>query len=413
MAAMPAPVLPVVDPLAPYLGDQPPEILRDLPTTAPVPAGVTFRQVVIRSRGPSEIYAVIAAPTTPGPHPGLLVLHGGGGTAEVEKALAWAERGYVAVALDEPGIAEPTKLTLSTGPWSSFTYGDHRWTANPEDSVIFDAVVAGLQGLALLRAQPGVDRARIGVVGISWGGYLTTMVCSLAGDRVRAGFSVFGCGFYDRTSSWSNMVARSAAEQEAWLRVLDPGRRASGMTAAFFIAGAANDFFYYPQAVQATLDALPGEKNHLYAPNANHQVPLPGGMAPPTVRPEDFVPTPFQPHPTPGGTRTNWLAMEVPYFAYHLKGEGQPLPKVTVVPTADPRQVAVTVTTPHSLNAVTVAWAAADPDVKTRLWTSVPTTRDSEGRYRATLPETATTWFAIASDERPVTVSSDLVTIAS
>ena len=33
-------------------------------------------------------------------------------------------------------------------------------------------------------------------------------------------------------------------ERERWLRQLDAGRRAPGMKAALFIAGAANDFVY-------------------------------------------------------------------------------------------------------------------------------------------------------------------------
>jgi dienelactone hydrolase len=41
---------------------------------------------------------VIATPKTAGKHPTILLLHGGG-YAEVEKAMAWAQRGYVAVAV--------------------------------------------------------------------------------------------------------------------------------------------------------------------------------------------------------------------------------------------------------------------------------------------------------------------------
>src|SRR5205823_2456732 len=86
------------DPFPPDLDVKAPEILRDVPTTESVPENVTLRGVVFRSREDSEIFAVIATPKTPGKHPGLLVLHGGGGAAEVTKAIAWAERGYVAVA---------------------------------------------------------------------------------------------------------------------------------------------------------------------------------------------------------------------------------------------------------------------------------------------------------------------------
>ena len=154
------------DPFAPFLDGKAPEILREIPSTTAVPENITVRRIVFRSRDDSEIFAVIATPKTPGKHPGMLVLHGGGGSAEVNLAMAWAQRGYVAVAPDLPGIAEPKKLTESKGKWNALKYGEGRWVANPDASasVIFDAVLSAMKSLYLLRAQPDVDTSRIGVV---------------------------------------------------------------------------------------------------------------------------------------------------------------------------------------------------------------------------------------------------------
>ena len=403
------------DPLRPYLDGRAPEILREVPATNAPPENITVRRVVFRSRDNSEICAVIAAPRTPGRHPGMLVLHGGGGCAEADKAMAWAQRGYVAVAPDLPGIAEPKKLIDTKGRWNALKYGEGRWVANPDAgaSVLFDAVLAAMKSLYLLRAQPDVDAARIGVVGISWGGYMTTMVCGLAGEQVRAGFAVFGCGFYELTAQLngpkSTLGGMPAEERERWLRQLDAGRRAPGIKAAFFLAGAANDFFYWPRAVQATLDAIPGEKNHLYAPNANHKVPLPGGTVFPNRPAVPFKPTPFQPFPTPGGSKANWLAMEVPFFDYHLKGVGQPLPKVGVRKAGDPLLARFRVEAPRPLAKVEVYWAKTNPDVMKREWLALPAAKTGDEVYEAKLPAEAADWFAVVSDERPVTVSSDLV----
>ena len=115
------------DPFAPYLDGKAPEILREIPTNDIPPENITVRRVVFRSRDDSEIFALIATPKAPGKHPGMLVLHGGGGSAEVDKAMAWAQRGYVAVAPDMPGIADPKKLANTTGKWSALKYGEGRW----------------------------------------------------------------------------------------------------------------------------------------------------------------------------------------------------------------------------------------------------------------------------------------------
>lgn len=335
--------------------------------------------------------------------------------------MAWAQRGYVAVAPDLPGIAEPSKLTITRGRFTNIIYGEERWVATPDASasLIFDAVLSAMKSLYLLRAQPEVDATRIGVVGISWGGYMTTMVCGLAGDQVKAGFSLYGCGFFDLGSQqkiepYNPKLPRASLgrcppeERLRWLNCLDAGRRASGMKATFFLAAASNDFFGYPAAAQATLDAISCEKNHLFAPNGNHHLPVPGGDIAANTPAKPFTPTAFQPYPTPEGAKANWTGMEVPYFDYYLNHKGQPFPKVVVEKSDDVLVACFSVTAPHPLTKVEVFWAKADPDVKARLWTPVPAVLNNN-RYMATLPSEAADWFALVSDDRPVTVSSDMI----
>ena len=409
------------DPFAKVLDGEAPQILREVSSTDPAPENITVRRVVFRSRENSEIFAVIATPKTSGLHPGILVLHGGGGYAEVEKAMAWAQRGYVAVAPDMPGIADPKKITETKGKWSSLKYGEGRWLAKPDAgaSSVFDAVLAAMKSLYLLRTQPGVDPTRIGVVGVSWGGYMTTMVCGLAGDQVRAGMGLYGCGFMDLGYGQSALSQMPADEREEWLNHLDAGRRTPNMKAAFFLAAASNDFFGYPDSVQATLNSITGEKNHVFAPNANHKIPVPGGSTFDNKPAVPFTPTPFQPYPTPSGGKANWLAMEVPYFEFYLKGIGYPFPKVNVQKTGDPHLARFDINAPLPLTEVKVYWAKASPavstqeDVKKREWLALPTRKTAETSYEANLPAEAADWFALVTDERPVTVSGDMVHLAT
>lgn len=425
------------DPLLPHLDGKAPEIVREITNSITPPGGVVLRQVVFRSRDNSEIYAAIASPKAPGKHPGILVLHGGGGSAETGKAMSWAQRGFVAVAPDLPGIAEPKKLTDTKGRFSSLKYGEGRWVANPDagESVIFDAVLSAMKSLYLLRSQPDVDTSRIGVVGVSWGGYMTTMVCGLAGDQVKAGLALYGCGFFDLGSQSgtdlhnpklprTGLPRLPPEERLRWLECLDAGRRAPNMKAAYFLAAASNDFFGWPRSAQATLDAIPGEKNHLFAPNANHKLPVPGGSTydvnnsanSPGVE-KNFVPTAFQPLPTPKGEKGNWISMEIPYFDYYLKGIGHPFPKVTVEKTTDPLLVRFSVTAPYPITKTEIYWskeASGDltaDDVKNREWIPLPSVKNGHDTYEAKLPPEAAEWFALVSDDRPVTVSSNMMKI--
>lgn len=410
------------DPFEKYLDGKAPPITREI---APVPDDITVRRVLFRIREKNEAYAVIATPKAPGKHPGILVLHGSGGNAEEEKAMAWAQRGYIAVAPDMPGLYSP--LTHGDLPMSK-GYADGRYTMQPDTtkSVIFDGMLAAMKALDLLRAQPDVDTTNIGVVGVSWGGTMTTMVCGLAGDKVKAGFAIYGCGFFDK-GGWrggkpnpnvkpgSLAQNMTAEERERWLRDLDPGRRMPNMKAAFFHAAAANDFFGWPDAVQATLDAIPGEKNHLYSPNSNHKILVPGGTSFESIKPKPDVSQLV-------ASRGNWLAMEVPFFEYHLKGIGHAFPKVSVQKTDNAHLARFSVTAPHALTKTEVYWAKAypagaenDPEQLRkaeleREWVAASATKTGE-TYEAKLPPEAVVWFALVSDDRRVTVSSDLIHI--
>jgi len=286
--------------------------------------------------------------------------------------------------------------------------------------VLFDGVLSAMKALYLLRSQPNVDTARIGVVGISWGGYMTTMVCGLAGDQVKAGFAIYGCGFFDRGGYAANNFEKMPPdERNRWFSQLDAGRRAPNMKAAYFLAAASNDFFGWVRAAQATLDAIPGEKNHFFAPNSNHKAPVPGGGIHGGNPPKFFVPTPFQPLPTPTGQNAGWLTMELPYFDFYLKGIGEPFPKVSVQTSPDPLIARFEITAPHPLTRVEVYWARATPAVMTtddelkRVWSSIPASKTTDNIYEAKLPPETADWFALVSDDRPVTVSSDLISLVN
>ncbi len=382
----------------PYLRREAPIVLREVPASdLDLAAGpeVQVRRLVFASHGVEEetngVYAIIARPAAPGPFPGILLFHGGGGIANEPEAVRWARRGYVAVAVDLPGIADPLRAVHSTGTWRYRPYGGFFWTASPtaENSVIHQAVVAGLQGFELLRAQPAVDPTRIGVMGWSWGGYLSTMVCGLMGDRVQAGFSMYGSGFYEWTWFRTYLDWMPPAQRAAWLENLDAGRRAPGITAPFFIAAPANDSFFYPPAVERTLAAIPAGGAHLFAPNSDHRLAVPGGT---------------------GTEAGDSLAQH--WFNWHLQGAGGAFPTVEWEASPDPDVLAFRVRGPRPLLAVSV-WHSRPsyPEVwPERVWVEIPARAKSDGRYEAVLPPGARTtgaaWFALASDDRPVTVST-------
>lgn len=374
----------------PYLQGKAPPIVRE--SSAEPIDGVLLRRVVFRSMTvggePQDVMALIARPTTDGQHPGLLYLHGGRGCAESAAAIRYAQAGYVCVSPDLPGIADPAKCPESTGPWRerSERLG---WSTRPDATAneTFDAVVAALQAFDLLCAEHDVNRDKVGISGISMGGYTTTILSGLLGSRVKAAYSKFGCGFYDRGSSWEKSLKELPDDQRnAWLNPLDAGRRVGGIRAPYYVAAAARDFFFWPPAVNATVAAIPTGANLSYAPVKTHSL--------------EGVP--------------GFETIDLLFLGYYLKGEGKPFPVVTVesclkqplggklitfsVKAAAPVMAATLYLTPGGKT-----WEAAP-------WEAIAATREAHARYQVVVPANKIcergAWFINVSDDQPATGSS-------
>lgn len=118
-------------------------------------------------------------PSTPDVHPALLVLHGAGGSVEFwfkrfAPALAAAGIGaYAPHYFDKTGTVRATRAEILDG--ESFA----KW------------LVAAQDALSYIAARPGVDPRRIGVLGVSLGGYLAVTL-AVEDRRVRAVVEVSG-----------------------------------------------------------------------------------------------------------------------------------------------------------------------------------------------------------------------------
>lgn len=385
------------DPFAPHRASAVPPVLRDLPAAEPAPEGLVVRRFVFESRtvptptGPAttEVYAIFAAPAGPGPFPGIVVYHGGKGKAEEQTVMAWARCGYAAVSCDLPGIVDPSGAPHSAGFWKDLPYGGGRWRAEPDVTagVIFDAVVAGLEVFDWMAAQPSVDRERVGVIGTSWGGYMATMVAGLRGDRVKAAYSIFGCGFYESAIFAAELARMPPVEHARWLRHLDAGRRAPGITAAWFMAAASNDTFFYPPAVTATYDAIRADKRIVIVPGADHALRSPDGQ-------------------------TDARGFAEAFFATHLLGRADLLPTIRTLdrrPGDAAGKVRLAVAGPHSFKRIQIFTTSyAVEEWKKKIWVAMDAAPDG-GDYVVELPsddDGPVWWFALATDERGFAIST-------
>ena len=194
------------------------------------------------------VFAYYGRPEGKGPFPAMLLVHGGGGKAFSEWAKLWAERGYVALAMDLAGNGPDGKPLEDGGPPQDDGTKFRKFTdADLRDMWTYQAVAAVLRGHAFLAAQKDdVDKDRIGITGISWGGYLTCIVAGID-DQLKVAVPVYGCGFLGDNSVWNEggpLATMAAEDREQWLKFFDPSSYLVGVSCPSLFVNGTNDFAY-------------------------------------------------------------------------------------------------------------------------------------------------------------------------
>jgi len=176
---------------------------------------------------PTRVFAYLGLPDVPGGRkvPGIVLLHGGGGTAFAAWVRMWNARGYAAIAMDQCGcLPETDTLQRRRSRFGApISWGDFDNIRHPaRDQWAYHAAAAAIRAHSLLRSLPQVDADRTGATGISWGGYLASVVSGLD-DRLKFVIPVYGCGNLGVNSAWLEQFETMGQTQAArWLGWWDP-----------------------------------------------------------------------------------------------------------------------------------------------------------------------------------------------
>lgn len=189
--------------------------------------------------------------------PGVVIVHGGGGTAFPYYVKYWNDKGFAAIAMDncgsiprnepgKPGGGEHSMFWLGhdfSGPrgWEPFANANEPIT----DQWTYHAVASVILSHSFLRSLDGVDAARIGVTGVSWGGYLTCIAGSVD-HRFRWTNPIYGCGFLGDHSypRWMKILSDLGDTGKRWLALWDPSVYLPQATCPFLWISSQHDPFY-------------------------------------------------------------------------------------------------------------------------------------------------------------------------
>ena len=349
----------------------------------------------------TEVFAFYASPITIGEakpgtkFPGVVLIHGGGGTAFADWAHLWAKRGYAAIAMDLNGSRPPdpefdpeTGMAIGNGhsgvrtrlPNGGPPHEDPQRfggiiTPDTGDDWPFHAAASVMRAHTLLRSFPEVDAERTAVTGISWGGYTTCLVASLD-DRFKAAVPVYGCGFLHEGESVQKPSIDKLGDLKAlWVKEYDPGSLLPRCRVPIMFVNGTNDLHYVLDSYMKSYDAVPGEK-HLRI-----QIKMPHG------------------HP-PG-----WAPQEIGLFIDSKCRDGKPLPNPgALVIKGD--HIEVTCESETALKKAELNYTTDAGLRSEREWKSVPATIVGNVITALKPPADANTWFVTVTDERDAMVST-------
>jgi dipeptidyl aminopeptidase/acylaminoacyl peptidase len=206
-----------------------------------------------------RLVAVVRTPAGEGPFPVVLMIPGLDSTKEEVRSTeqTFLDRGLATFSVDGPGQGEAEYDVRIRGDWA------------PVAEVLYDAI----------GQQPHLDRGRLGVWGVSLGGYYSVAVTSALGDRVRAGVALAGpfnfgeCwdGLPSMTRDTFRVRSHTADDDEARAvaRTLDLAEAAPKVVAPMLLVFGKKDRLIPYQQAEKVHAAVPGSEL-LMLEEANH-----------------------------------------------------------------------------------------------------------------------------------------------
>ena len=175
---------------------------------------------------PTRVFAWIGLPAKrEGKVPGMVLVHGGGGTAYKEWVQKWNAQGFAAISIAVEGQTDVDEKKEAkgrpvwarhalSGPARDGTFADTKLPV--KEQWMYHALADTMLANSLLRSMPEVDASKIGVMGISWGGVITSTVIGLD-DRFAFGIPTYGCGhLFDAENGWGKALHDNEGYQQVW-----------------------------------------------------------------------------------------------------------------------------------------------------------------------------------------------------
>ncbi|WP_018970826.1 acetylxylan esterase [Rubritalea marina] len=316
--------------------------------------------------------------------PAMVLVHGGGGTAFKAWVKKWNERGYAAISIGVEGQTDirPEKPKEGrywmphewAGPIRHGIYNDSKPETPLEQQWMYHAVADTILANSLMRSLPEVDAEKVGLMGISWGGVITSTVIGID-DRFAFAIPTYGCG---DISQALNQYGRALGKNETYKQVWDPALRLDTVTMPTL-------WFSWPEDKHFPMDKFASSYGKVAGPHMVSLIPKMGhGHGPPWTKPDSYA------------------------FAESVLKEGKPWCQQVQLENKGATFSATFQSTKELDSAQLISTTDTGVSGK-RKWVESPATLSGQGftwKASAEVPEGSTAWF-INVKASELTVSSD------
>ena len=332
----------------------------------------------------TRVFAWLGLPQNRGGKvPAIVLVHGGGGTAFREWVEKWTKRGYAAISIAVEGQTDEAEQVPAgsrrswkrhawPGPRRDGIYAD---SSEPlQDQWMYHAVADTVLANSLLRSLPQVDVENVGLMGISWGGVITSTVIGID-SRFAFAIPTYGCGhLFDSANHWGEALGSNRLYREVW----DPMVRMDRVRIPVLWLSWPGDAAFPLDSQAACYRSAPGPRMVSLIPDMQHS------------------------------HRAGWNPPDSYAFADSVVSSGKPWLSKTESDLAD-GTVRVRLTAAKPLDGASLIWTSDSGFTGSREWSQSDAKLSRDGEIwlvTADLPDIATAWFVnVRSDG--LTASSD------
>ena len=209
--------------------------------------------------------------------PGVIHCPGGGQTIDYQDLRFWADQGYASASFDwqiEAAGRPPDRTSI----WPEEVNAQSLPHDGVENCIMPIAIEAGRSTLTWLADFDTVDPERLGVGGISWGGYMTWLI-GAHDSRPKALMPVYGSGVFGQIGP-AHSRDNPPQLDLLWKNNWDPQALAPKQHAPACYLSASNDFFGNLEEADELLSKIKVPTRASYLPNCDHSLgPTEGALA--------------------------------------------------------------------------------------------------------------------------------------